>query len=76
MEEKTKAYEMKIPSSIQEDLIKEAVEGYDVEVERTDFGCKLVGEKNELVKVKKFIVDSINTKLEKFEENKTIENEE
>lgn len=63
-------HEMKIPGSIQEDLIKAAISEYDIEAERTDFGCKFIGSKSELVKAKKFIVDSINKKLEDFENNK------
>ena len=70
MEEKIVPHEMKIPTIIQEDIIKAAVAYYNVEVERTEFGCKLTGDKGELTKAKKFRVDSINQKLEDFENNK------
>ncbi len=67
MEEEIIPHEMKIPLVIQEDIVKAAIAYYDVKVERTDFGCKLTGDKKELTKAKEFIVDSINKKLEDFE---------
>lgn len=61
-------YELKIPNGVGEQMLAHTIEKFDVTLEHTEFGPKLIGEKEELEKAYDFIVESIKERLKELDD--------
>ena len=60
-------YEMGLPNGVGEQMLAHAYEKFDIKLEQTEFGPKLIGEYEELVKVREFLENAIRERLEELE---------
>ncbi|SDA51224.1 hypothetical protein [Methanobrevibacter millerae] len=60
-------YEMGLPNGVGEAMLAHAIEKFDVKLEHSEFGPKLVGSYDELAKAKQFLADAIAERLKELE---------
>lgn len=60
-------YQMGIPNGVGEAMLAHAIDKYDVKLEQTEFGPKLIGSYEELEKAKQFLADAIAERLKELE---------
>ena len=70
MAEEKELFEMGIPNGVGEQMLAHAFEKFDIKLEQTEFGPKIIGEYDELVKVKEFLANAIQERLNELEGNK------
>lgn len=61
-------YEMGLPNGVGEQMLAHAIEKFDVKLEHSEYGPKLIGQYEELERVRKFLSDAIETRLKELEE--------
>lgn len=61
-------YEMGLPNGVGEQMLAHAIEKFDVKLEHSEYGPKLIGQYEELERVRKFLSDAIKTRLKELEE--------
>lgn len=66
MVEEKEEFEMGLPNGVGEQMLAHAFEKFDVKLEHGEFGPKLIGEYDELVKAKEFFEDAIRTRLKEL----------
>ena len=66
MEEKEE-FEMGLPNGVGEAMLAHAIEKFDVKLEHSEFGPKLIGSYEELEKTKQFLADAIAERLKELE---------
>jgi hypothetical protein len=59
---------MRIPRGVTERIIADVVTNYEVELKHTDYGSVLLGEMEELEKVRDHMVKSMNQLIKELEE--------
>lgn len=69
MDEKQE-FEMGLPNGVGEQMLAHAIEKFDVKLEHTEFGPKLIGSYDELEKTKVFLYEAIETRLGQLEGKK------
>ena len=60
-------YAMGLPNGVGEQMLAHAYEKFDIKLEQTEFGPKLIGEYEELEKVREFLENAIRERLEELE---------
>ena len=60
-------YELKIPNGVGEQMLAHAIEKFDIRLEHSEYGPKLIGSEEELEKAYKFLIDAIETRLKELE---------
>ncbi len=70
MVEEKEEYEMGLPNGVGEQMLAHAYEQFDIKLEQTEFGPKIIGEYDELVKVRAFLENAIRERLEELEGKK------
>ena len=63
-------FEMGLPNGVGEQMLAHAFEKFDITLEQTEFGPKIIGEYDELVKVREFLENAIRERLNELEGNK------
>ena len=66
MEEKEE-FEMGLPNGVGEAMLAHAFEKFDIKLEQTEFGPKLIGSYEELEKTKEFLANAISERLKELE---------
>ena len=66
MEEKEE-FQMGIPNGVGEAMLAHAIDKFDIKLEHTEFGPKLIGSYEELEKAKQFLADAIAERLKELE---------
>ncbi|WP_299524974.1 hypothetical protein [uncultured Methanobrevibacter sp.] len=66
MEEKQE-FEMGLPNGVGEQMLAHAIEKFDIKLEHTEFGPKLIGAYEELEKTKAFLYEAIEKRLNQLE---------
>jgi hypothetical protein len=61
---------MGIPNGVGEQMLAHAFEKFDIKLEQTEFGPKIIGEYEELVKAREFLENAIRERLEELEGKK------
>ena len=69
MEEKEE-FQMGIPNGVGEAMLAHAFEKFDIKLEQSEFGPKIIGEYDEIVKVKEFLANAIQERLNELEGKK------
>ena len=69
MDEKQE-FEMGLPNGVGEQMLAHAIEKFNVKLEHTEFGPKLIGSYEELEKTKIFLYEAIETRLQQLEGKK------
>ena len=70
MVEEKEEFEMGLPNGVGEQMLAHAFEKFDIKLEQTEFGPKVIGEYDELVKVKEFLANAIQERLDELEGKK------
>ena len=60
-------YQMGIPNGVGEAMLAHTIDKFDVKLEQTEFGPKLIGSYEELAKAKQFLADAIAERLKELE---------
>ena len=60
-------YQMGIPNGVGEAMLAHAIDKFDVKLEQTECGPKLIGSYEELEKAKQFLADAIAERLKELE---------
>ena len=66
MDEKQE-FEMGLPNGVGEQMLAHAIEKFDIKLEHSEFGPKLIGSYEELEKVKAFLYEAIENRLKQLE---------
>lgn len=66
MEEKQE-FEMGLPNGVGEAMLAHAFEKFDVKLEQTEYGPKLIGSEEELIKARDFLENAIRERLKELE---------
>lgn len=66
MDEKQE-FEMGLPNGVGEQMLAHAIEKFDVKLEHSEFGPKLIGTYEELEKAKVFLYGAIEARLNQLE---------
>ncbi|PWB86759.1 hypothetical protein MBBWO_04730 [Methanobrevibacter woesei] len=61
-------FEMGLPNGVGEQMLAHAIEKFDVKLEHTEYGPKLIGQYEELERVREFFTDAISKRLNELEE--------
>ena len=61
---------MGIPNGVGEQMLAHAFEKFDIKLEQTEFGPKIIWEYDELVKAREFLENAIRERLEELEGKK------
>ena len=69
MVEEKEEFEMGIPN-VGEAMLAHAFEKFDIKLEQTEWGPKIIGEYDELVKARDFLENAIRERLAELEGNK------
>lgn len=69
MDEKQE-FEMGLPNGVGEQMLAHTIEKFDVKLEHTEFGPKLIGTYEELEKAKVFLYEAIEARLNQLEGKK------
>ena len=67
MVEEKEEFEMGLPNGVGEQMLAHAFEKFDIKLEQTEFGPKIIGEYDELVKVKEFLETAIRDRLKQLQ---------
>ena len=67
MVEEKQEFEMGLPNGVGEQMLAHAFEKFNIKLEQTEFGPKLIGEYDELVKAKEFLEEAIRARLKELE---------
>lgn len=67
MAEEKEEFEMGIPNGVGEAMLAHAYEKFDIKLEQTEWGPKIIGEYDELVKVREFLENAIRERLAELE---------
>lgn len=67
MSDEKQEFEMGLPNGVGEQMLAHAFEKFDITLEQTEFGPKIIGEYDELVKAKEFFEEAIKKRLEELE---------
>ena len=67
MVEEKEEFEMGLPNGVGEQMLAHAFEKFDITLEPSEFGPKIIGEYDELVKVKEFLETAIRDRLKELE---------
>ena len=67
MVEEKEEFEMGLPNGVGEQMLAHAFEKFDITLENSEFGPKIIGEYDELVKVKEFLETAIRDRLKELE---------
>ena len=67
MIEEKQEFEMGLPNGVGEQMLAHAFEKFNVKLEYGEFGPKLIGEYDELVKAKEFLEEAIRARLKELE---------
>ena len=70
MAEEKEEFEMGIPNGVGEAMLAHAFEKFDVKLEQTEWGPKLIGEYDEIVKARDFLENAIRERLAEREGKK------
>ena len=70
MVEEKEEFEMGIPNGVGEQMLAHAFEKFHIKLEQTEFGPKIIGEYDELVKAREFLENAIRERLEELEGKK------
>ena len=70
MAEEKEEFEMGIPNGVGEQMLAHAFEKFDIKLEQTEFGPKIIGEYDELVKTREFLENAIRDRLAELEGKK------
>ncbi|WP_297827015.1 hypothetical protein [uncultured Methanobrevibacter sp.] len=70
MVEEKEEFEMGLPNGVGEAMLAHAFEKFDIKLEQTEFGPKIIGEYEELLKAREFLVNAIQERLEELEGKK------
>ena len=70
MVEEKEEFEMSIPNGVGEAMLAHAFEKFDIKLEQTEWGPKIIGEYDELVKARDFLENAIRERLAELEGNK------
>lgn len=62
-----KLYEMKLPNGVGEQMLAHVYENFNVKLEQTEYGPKLLGEREELEKVQNYLVETMKKRLEELD---------
>ena len=65
--EEEQEYEMGIPNGVGEAMLAHAFEKFDITLEQTEFGPKLIGSYEELEKTKEFLANAIAERIKELE---------
>ena len=65
--EEEQEFEMGLPNGVGEAMLAKKKKKFDVKLEHTEFGPKLVGSYEELEKAKQYIADAIAERLKELE---------
>ena len=63
MAEEKKEYEMGLPNGVGEQMLAHAYEKFDITLEQTEFGPKIIGEYDELLKAREFLENAIRERI-------------
>lgn len=66
MVEEKQEFEMGLPNGVGEQMLAHAFEKFNVKLEHSEFGPKLIGEYDELVKAKEFLEEAIRARLKEL----------
>ena len=64
--EEEQEFEMGLPNGVGEQMLAHAFEKYDIKLEQTEFGPKLIGEYDELVQAREFLENAIRERLKEL----------
>ena len=67
MDDEKQEFQMGLPNGVGEQMLAHAYEKFDIKLEQTEFGPKLIGEYDELVKARDFLENAIRERLEELE---------
>ena len=67
MVEEKQEYEMGIPNGVGEQMLAHAFEKFDIKLEHGEFGPKIIGEYDELVKTREFLENAIRDRLKELQ---------
>lgn len=67
MDDEKQEFQMGIPNGVGEAMLAHAYEKFNFKLEQTEFGPVLIGEYDELVKVKEFLANAIEERLKELE---------
>ena len=67
MSEEKQEFEMGLPNGVGEQMLAHAFEKFDIKLEQTEFGPKIIGKYDELVKTKEFLENAIRDRLKELE---------
>lgn len=67
MSDEKQEFEMGLPNGVGEQMLAHAFEKFDITLEQTEFGPKIIGEYDELVKAKEFFEEAIKKRLKELE---------
>jgi hypothetical protein len=70
MTEEKEEFEMGLPNGVGEAMLAHAFEKFDIKLEHTEFGPKIIGEYDELLKAREFLVNAIQERLDELEGKK------
>ena len=70
MAEEKEEFEMGIPNGVGEAMLAHAFEKFDIKLEQTEWGPKIIGEYDELVKTREFLENAIRERLAELEGKK------
>ena len=65
--EEEQEFEMGLPNGVGEAMLAHAFEKFDIKLEQTEFGPKLIGSYEELEKTKEFLANAIAERLNELE---------
>ncbi len=65
--EEEQEFEMGLPNGVGEAMLAHAFEKFDIKLEQTEFGPKLIGSYEELEKTKEFLANAISERLKELE---------
>ena len=60
-------FEMGLPNGVGEAMLAHDIEKFDIKLEHTEFGPKLIGSYEELEKAKEFLANAIQERLKELE---------
>lgn len=60
-------FEMGVPNGVGEQMLAHAIEQFNIKLEHTEYGPKLIGSYEELEKVKEFLKNAIEERLKQLE---------
>ncbi|MBE6511504.1 MAG: hypothetical protein E7Z74_09670 [Methanobrevibacter millerae] len=65
--EEEQEFEMGLPNGVGEAMLAHAFEKFDIKLEQTEFGPKIIGSYEELEKTKEFLANAIAERLKELE---------